>query len=234
MAKKMDLTGQTFGRLTVIKEVEPHIQPSGEKKIKWFCECSCGKETLVTTGSLRSGDTKSCGCLREENANRGHNMSKSAEHNTWISIKTRCYNRNSKDYIDYGGRGIKVCDRWLESFENFLEDMGSRPSDDHSIERVNISGDYSPKNCIWIENKKQARNKRKRKDNKSGVTGVYMRDDRWAASWYDLGTGKRGYKSFSVNKYGDDEAFRLACEYRKKMIEKLNEQGAGYSENHGK
>lgn len=240
MGKKIDLTNITFGRLTVVEEVTPSISPSGYKSVRWLCTCSCGsgKEVLVTTAHLRSGNTKSCGCLHKEKVSN-HNKSGTPEHNTWRNIKARCYNKNNEDYPDYGGRGIKMCSRWLDSFENFFEDMGPRPSNKHSIERIDVNEGYSCVNCKWIENKNQARNKRKRKDNVSGKTGVRKHsvkgNDYWRVVWYDSDTDKMQNKYFSIKKYGEEEeAFRLACEYRDAMINEMNEKGAEYGENHGK
>ena len=166
---------------------------------------------------------------------RSHGMSSSPEYKTWYTIKRRCYEENFKEYYNYGGRGIAVCKRWLESFENFMQDMGRRPSDNHSIERLDVNGNYCPENCTWIENRFQSRNHRKRKDNTSGVTGVSKTaKNSWLARVCDLLTGERKSKSFSMNKYGEEEAFRLACNWRLEMIRELNKQGAGYSDDHGK
>ena len=207
----------------------------------WLCECSCGTRKEMTRRTLISGNTKSCGCLKRDvhsETHITHGMTESPEYYTWCRIKYRCYNEKSKDYPDYGGRGIKMCERWLESFENFYEDMGERPSLKHSIERLDVNGDYSPENCIWTTYDRQARNQRKFKSNTTGVTGVYQHHkngvlNRYVADWREL-NGTRKTKSFSINKYGKEEAFRLACQAREDAIKRLNEEGAGYSENHGK
>ena len=167
-----------------------------------------------------------------------HGKSRTPVYNCWASMIARCYNTSLPEYKYWGGRGIRVCDRWKESFINFYEDMGERPSLKHSLERMNVDKDYTPDNCKWATIEEQARNKRKQTNNTSGVTGVYedYRDgklDRYKAEWRDL-SGKTRAKSFSINKYGKEEAFRLACEAREAAIKELNEQGAGYSENHGK
>lgn len=234
MSKKVDLTGLTFNRLTVVREVSPKILPSGGKDRRWLCKCSCGNYKEVSGNHLKSERTKSCGCLRQEKIKK-HGMSHTSEYGIWESIKHRCLNVKNKRYKDYGGRGIKICDRWLNSFENFYKDMGSRPNKDYSIERLDNNQGYTPDNCIWVERSKQARNQRMQSNNTSGVTGVSFDAPRnlWCASWYDLETGKRMAKSFTVREYGYEEAFRLACAYRENMILHLNEQGAGYSENHG-
>lgn len=201
------------------------------------CKCICGKIKKVNISNFRGGKTTNCGCKRREKllkASTSHGKSKTKEYQTWLDLKRRCCRPDCTNYQNYGGRGIKVCDRWLDSFENFFEDMGERPSKNYSIERNDVNGDYEPENCVWVENDKQSRNQRKKKNNTSGVTGVRFDDqeDRWRCYWNDLESGKQKLKSFSVSKYGE-EAFRLACEYRSEMIKKLNKQGAGYSEGHG-
>ena len=124
-----------------------------------------------------------------------------------------------------------------QGFSNFLEDMSPKPSPDHTLDRINGDEGYSPDNCRWLTRKDQAKNRKKPSSNKSGATGVfYLNKGKYGsfrAEWYEV-NGKSRSKSFSIKKYGYDEAYRLACEYRELMISRLNEQGAGYSENHGK
>lgn len=239
MGKKFDLVGEVFTRLTVLEKLEERKNGN----IQWLCECSCGsgKKVVVITRNLRNGDVKSCGCYRKDlaknlgMASRKYLLTENNEQNIYYNMIERCTNKNNTQYYNYGGRGIKVCDRWLESFGNFFEDLGPRPSKNHSIERLDVNKDYCPENCIWIENSFQGRNRRKQSNNTSGVTGVHYKESKssWVASWYDLDTGAPKNKWFSINKYGNEEAFRLACDYRKKMIQELNEKGAGYSDSHG-
>lgn len=157
--KLIDLTGSTFGRLTVLRR---HPVNSG-KRVQWVCICECGVEKIVTGHGLTSGDTKSCGCLARESVltrSITHGMSGHPLHNVWNSMIQRCYNEKSASYKNYGARGIRVCSRWRESFENFYADMGERPTNEHSIERLDGNKDYQPDNCVWATRKEQARNKR--------------------------------------------------------------------------
>lgn len=155
--KKIDLTGIEFGRFVVLRCAE-----SKGKNIFWLCRCICGNEVEVNGQSLRSGRSKGCGCKHKEFAsiaNTTHGMSDSREYSTWCSMIARCRNNKLKSYIDYGGRGIKVCDRWINSFENFIEDMGERPSNT-SLDRINNDGNYEPSNCRWANRTIQNRNSR--------------------------------------------------------------------------
>lgn len=166
--------GERFGHLVVVKETERHLYPNGKTRRRFLCKCDCGNETTVTINKFNI--TKSCGCFRKENtASLGRNTNKSKESNpnykhglrnhilykTWLGIKNRCNNPNSLDYKHYGGRGIKICNRWNKSFVYFLEDMGMKPETYYSIDRINVDGNYEPLNCRWSTPKEQSANKRK-------------------------------------------------------------------------
>lgn len=161
------LTGNKYGRLTVI---EDSGKRSKCRHIIWECICNCGNKCKLTTGQLQSGSTQSCGCLKKEvdkkngfvrgKLNIKHSMCGTREYITWINMKTRCYNSKEESYKNWGGRGIFVCRRWRNSFENFYKDMGDKP-EGLSIDRINNNGPYGPWNCRWSTAKEQIHNNRR-------------------------------------------------------------------------
>lgn len=155
--RALDLTGQRFGRLTVLRRAE---HKRGEKVI-WVCRCDCGAEIEARVSHLRTGNTRSCGCFQRDRASETqatHRMTRTPEHAAWRNMKARCYNQRNPYYDRYGARGIVVDAAWLGSFEQFLRDMGPRPSARHSLDRKDANGPYAAYNCRWATASVQCNN----------------------------------------------------------------------------
>lgn len=178
---KNNLLNKVFGKLTVIDRAPNRIKSN---VVMWVCFCECGNSKIVQGSSLSSGASKSCGC---EQWQVTHNMSKSSEFISWAAAKGRISNPNNPDWGNYGGRGILMSPEWFNSFEQFYHDMGDKPSSSHSLDRIDVDGNYCKENCRWGTPSEQSYNQRQRSDNKSGRTGVCWSSyyNKWSAYYYD-------------------------------------------------
>lgn len=201
---KNDLVGKKFGKLTVVKSAGENKTKTGKTYVYWSCLCDCGTEVILVGYKLKQGRSNCCGC----NSNKGY--SKHPVYSIYNAMRSRCYNTSNADYYNYGSRGIKVCDRWLEprgvGFMNFLSDMGEKQDGDE-LDRICPDKDYEPSNCRWVKESLQAFNKRISKTNTSGRTGVQWskQKNKWEVSI--------GFNSKRIY-LGVAETFEDACRIR--------------------
>lgn len=159
MPAKLDLSGHKYGKLRVASPASQDKQG----QTKWICQCDCGSEVVVRTNDMRTGKTTSCGCHRSSVSTKKatkHGLRFTREYRIWCNMKSRCTNPAFHKYPIYGGRGISICQEWLGSFQNFFDDMGLCPTPQHSIDRIDVDGNYEPSNCRWATPKQQTQNRR--------------------------------------------------------------------------
>lgn len=202
--------GDRFGHLTVVKELKPHVYPSGVERRLFGCRCDCGNKVKVVINSLRSGLTKSCGCKKTTHGLRKHPL-----YSVWQAIHTRCYNQNQDQFHDYGGRGIKVCRRWHrdnpDGLQNFIGDMEDGYEKGLTIERTDNSKNYTPANCVWATRSEQSFNRRKRKGSSSKYHGVSWttKNEKWKVQ-VRLSDGSQKYVGLFLS---DLEAAKVYNDY---------------------
>lgn len=195
--KLIDITGQKFSRLTVVRLEELKKRKIGTMAM-WRCVCDCGNISIVSGGSLKQGTSRSCGCLQKELVSiraSTHGASKQRSYRIWAGMLSRCNNKSAKDYKYYGGRGVKVCERWM-NYSYFMSDMGE-PGIKYTIERIDCNGNYEPTNCKWATLQEQSLNKRT--SVKLEFDGVVLNLKQWATKLGMCEASLRGrLKKYSV------------------------------------
>ena len=164
MALRINPIGKVYGRLTVTSAAGIKVSPSGRRRSLWFCLCECGGSTTISSKVLAEGSSRSCGCLQKDRVSSAvstHRLSKSKMYKVWTAMKQRCHNPNDANFHRYGARGISVCQRWKESFSDFLSDVGESPQPGMSLDRINNDLGYEPGNVRWATATEQLSNTRR-------------------------------------------------------------------------
>lgn len=177
---KLDVSvGESFGRLTTLYPHTTYSKKRKRKSIYWVCECECKNKIVLRESQIKKRMRMSCGCSKKRHK-ESHGSNRTPEYVAWIGMIERCYNVNHPSYAYYGARGVEVCNRWLNSYENFLEDMGRRPEPEYSLDRIDVNCNYEPNNCRWADKTTQSRNQRVSKANTSGFRGVNKSSRKYA------------------------------------------------------
>lgn len=186
MGAPIDMTGQKSGYLTVLR----NAGSTGGRGVLWECLCECGATIHYPTWRLRGARAvQSCGCMSVHivaSKNTQHGMNGTRVHTIWVGMRARCTQESNPNWKNYGGRGIRICNRWLESFEAFLEDMGEPPSPEHSIDRIDNDGNYEPGNCRWATRKEQCNNRRYRTGILTKTAATLNGETRMVREWCDI------------------------------------------------
>lgn len=176
MGKKAVVSfGDRYSKFTVISEIDPYIKKNGDRDRKVRCLCDCGNTKDVLLRSLRSGGTTSCGCAQKEAVSllmKTHGLSKTRQYQIWENVVARCTNPNSPSYLNYGGKGVTLCDDW-KIFSNFWEDMQDTYQENLTLDRIDVKGGYSKDNCRWVDSSVQGYNKDIQMKSSTGCCGVY-------------------------------------------------------------
>jgi hypothetical protein len=212
MTRLVDHTGRRYGRLTA-----DSLSGVVEGRTVWNFLCDCGNEVTMAVYRVVGGSTVSCGCFRNEQlgaVNRTHGLSKHPLYQIWKGMKARCYNEKNPSYHNYGGRGIKVCDRWRDSVEDFIEDLGERPSLSHTIDRIDNDGNYEPDNCKWSTKEEQSQNTR----GVVGASSIYrgVSWDKSRKKWYGELTFKKG--RYRLGSFKDELECHKAVEKKRNQL----------------
>ena len=226
MSGLINIMGKKFNSLTILERAE---NKEGRKESRWICKCDCGNITKsIPSSDIRLGKIKSWGCKQHIGT---HGKSNTSEYKIYKGIIQRCYNKNKTEYHYYGARGIKVCERWRYSFENFLEDMGNRPNPSYSIDRIESSKDYCKDNCKWAtpdeqwNNRKQISLSIRKYQHETAKSAIYPNNDKlWAISYCLLGIGSEsGEICGKYKKMIRDNGFELTAEIKKELVDEAGD-----------